>query len=274
MTQTGGLFGCKSPSGQGAAFRQIGEIKIAVFTVVNALGVVNTRDGRIAACNADPAWPKDLTTAKLLAGYPASRKAGWNGAVADDAKKNTTISLVVVNQKLDPAMLQRLAVQVHTSMARAIQPFATQFDGDVLYAVSTAEVEDPKAGLPAVDLGTIASELMWDAVLSSVPEQPVAAKGKPGAAKPEQMAGYAGNWNFSELASLQVTAENGKLYAQANGKRDVFAITRKDRVELVPVSANEFTVPGRYPLTLKFETNDRLLINPGHWAQTGTRVKN
>jgi L-aminopeptidase/D-esterase-like protein len=41
---------------------------------------------------------------------------------------------------MGPADLQRLAVQVHTSMARAIQPFSTYNDGDTLFAVSTQEV--------------------------------------------------------------------------------------------------------------------------------------
>jgi L-aminopeptidase/D-esterase-like protein len=51
-------------------------------------------------------------------------------------------------------------------MARAIQPFHALFDGDVLYAVTTAEVENEE--LPAMNLGVVASELAWDAVLAAV----------------------------------------------------------------------------------------------------------
>ena len=40
---------------------------------------------------------------------------------------------------MEPSVLQRLAVQVHTSIARAIQPFSTVEDGDTLFAVSTQE---------------------------------------------------------------------------------------------------------------------------------------
>jgi len=50
-------------------------------------------------------------------------------------------------------------------MARAIQPFHTQHDGDLLFAVSTGEVEE--AGLTVQDLALHASEVAWDAVLSS-----------------------------------------------------------------------------------------------------------
>lgn len=261
FAMTGSLFGCNAYSGQGGAFRQIGGVKIAAFVVVNALGVVTARDGRVAACYPDAKWLKNLHTSDLLASYPPSRPE----------KKNTTISLVVTNQALKPADLQRLATQVHSSMGRALQPFATEFDGDVLYAVSTSEISD-KEGMPSIDLAVLASEVMWDAVLSSVPEQPVAATpaSRP-TLKPEQLTSYAGDYVFSKFATLRITADGNKLQAQATGARDVFAIGRNTPVELRPVSASEFTVPGRYPLTLKFDEAGRLVLNPGHWAQVGTR---
>lgn len=77
---------------------------------------------------------------------------------------------MVTNQKLPHWALERLAVQGHGSMGRAIQPFATRQDGDVLYAVTTDEVDNPT--LSPARLGLVASELAWDAVLSSVPELP------------------------------------------------------------------------------------------------------
>ena len=73
-----------------------------------------------------------------------------------------TISLLVTNQELAFSDLERLAIQVHTSMARAIQPFATTNDGDVLYAATTGEVENPE--LSVTDLGVIAAEVAWDAI--------------------------------------------------------------------------------------------------------------
>jgi L-aminopeptidase/D-esterase-like protein len=51
-------------------------------------------------------------------------------------------------------------------MARAIQPFHALVDGDVLYAVTTDEVENPE--LTGTSLGVVASELAWDAVLASL----------------------------------------------------------------------------------------------------------
>ena len=80
---------------------------------------------------------------------------------------NTTLTVVVTNQKLGDWELSQLSRQVHTSMARAIQPFHALIDGDVLYAVTTSEVGDAgdrKGARAVVDLAT---RLAWDAVLTS-----------------------------------------------------------------------------------------------------------
>jgi len=277
FAKTGSLFGCNAFSGQGAAFRQIGELKIAAFVVVNALGAVTRRDGSVAACYPDTSWPKDLRTADLLAGYPASRKPGWGAApLSEDKKRNTTISLIVTNQKLPRAQLERLATQVHSSMGRAIQPFATEFDGDVLYAVSTAELDRPvdTSETPNIDLDVIAGEVMWDAILTSIPEQPVQPKA-PGHIEvaARVLHRYAGEYSFSRFAGLRLTVVGNKLVAQASGSRKIYSITAERATELQPLSATQFTVPGRYPLVLDLATPDTLVINPGHWQQTGKRQR-
>lgn len=273
LAKTGGYFGCNAHSGQGGAFRQIGELKIAAFTVVNALGVVTDRNGNIAACFRDASWPKDVKAIDLVAELPDSRKPGWRGPpLSSDARRNTTISLVVTNQVLNPAELQRLAVQVHTSMARGIQPFATEFDGDVLYAVSTGELAKKESpAITSADLGIIASDVMWDAILASVPEQPVAPRPDP-RLKPsaEDLQRHVGRYAFSDPVKIEVSVKGGKLYAQATGVRDAYAIKRAEPVALRPVAPSVFTVPGRYPLTIRFESS-AVVLNPGPWQQTGAR---
>lgn len=274
MAKTGGLFGCNAYSGQGGAFRQIGDLKIAAFVVVNAFGVVTRRDGQVAACYHDQNWPRELRTADLLAGYPASRKSGWQPpAPGAEKKRNTTISLVVTNRKMPRAELERLATQVHTSMSRAVQPFSTELDGDVLYAVSTAELEPTAAPETSnVDLDVIASEVMWDAILSSIPEQPAV---QPANAKVRlksaDLTGFAGDYVFSPKVSVRISTDGDKLVAQATGERDAYAIHRDARTQLQPLSTTQFTVPGRYPLVLSFADHDHLVINPGHWQQVGSR---
>jgi L-aminopeptidase/D-esterase-like protein len=269
FTRTGDFFGCKAHSGQGGAFKQVGNLKVAAFTVVNAFGVVTTREGKLAACYRDPSWPADVTVNQLMQNLPESRKAGWE--TPSGPKRNTTVSLIVVNQKMDPAELQRRAVLVHTSMSRGIEPFATMGDGDVLYAVSTGEIDAP-ATMINPELGAIAGEVMWDAILSSVPEQPalpVIAAQPPTADK--ALAAYAGDYRFSSFVSLRVTSQGGKLFAQATGQRDAYAISRKQPVELLAYGKGAFAVPGRYPLVLDFNSAKTLVINPGQWRQVGLK---
>jgi L-aminopeptidase/D-esterase-like protein len=211
MAMQGGYFGCNAHSGQGGAFRQIGATKIAAFVVVNAYGAVTDRAGRLVACNRPKSWGNLTATSELLRNLPQSLNANWDAAaVGPDAggTRNTTISLIVTNQKLDTASLQRMAVQVHTSMARAIQPFSTSEDGDTLFAASTQEIDGE---LRPVTLTTIASEVMWDAVLASVPDN---ATPSPPAAKPavtvsaEKLAAYVGTYEFG---GAQTTAGFGGL---------------------------------------------------------------
>jgi hypothetical protein len=167
--------------------------------VVNALGAVTDREGRLVSCNRAKAWGNLTKTSELLAHVPASLKADWippSERTEAGATRNTTISLVVTNQKLAPWELQRLAVQVHTSMSRGIQPFSTQLDGDTLFAASTQEVENK--GLGSVTLGAIASEVMWDAILASVPEQKAfAPPATPPNVTADTLASYVGRYDFA-----------------------------------------------------------------------------
>lgn len=272
--KSGYFFGLNAYSGQGGAYYEKGNLKIAAFTVVNALGVVTDREGHIMAGYRDPQWPANMDVNTLL---KLMREKWTNGPAETKPTQNTTISLVVVNQKLSFGDLQRLAIQVHTSMSRGLQPYATQWDGDVLFAISTGEVElpqDEKAHTAAIGLlPAIASEVMWDAILSSVPEQPKLPQPvKVTAPLPEK---YAGKYKFSRFVTVEITAKDGKLFAQATGERDAYAIGRDKPVELVPVSTalDKYTVvpASRYPLVLDFSAGT-LVINPGPWAQRGEKI--
>ena len=131
------------PSGQGAAAWTDGTTSLLVVTVVNAIGSIIGRDG-VARLGPDP-------TERLVAAE--GRQAGGN----------TTLTAVITDAPLDGRSLGQLARQVHTSMARAIQPFHTSTDGDVLWALSTRASSERVSGDV---LAWRASEVAWDAVLS------------------------------------------------------------------------------------------------------------
>jgi 6-aminohexanoate-oligomer endohydrolase len=143
--------------GQGAAYRDAAGVKVAVFTVVNALGSVVDRDGSV------------LTGSRRPVIDEIDERIAKHEAAAPPRDGNTTLTLVATNRKMSHGSLTQLARTVHSSMARAIQPFHTESDGDVLFAVTTNEVDHEP---PAVwETAVIASELAWDAVLSAVPSR-------------------------------------------------------------------------------------------------------
>jgi L-aminopeptidase/D-esterase-like protein len=147
-------------AGQGGAFRQVGPTKIAVFTVVNSIGAIVDRTGTVVRGNLDRKSGRRLAPA-----LAADDHIGARAMVPDSSNSgNTTLTVVITNQVLDPWALTALAREVHSSMARPIQPFHAWNDGDVLYAVTTGEVANPR--LDSTTLGIIASELAWDAVLN------------------------------------------------------------------------------------------------------------
>src|SRR5207247_2123381 len=64
-----------------------------------------------------------------------SRSTGGAGA-----GRNTTLAVVATNAQLDRVALQSLAHAAGDALARRIVPYGTAFDGDVVFAVSTAAV--------------------------------------------------------------------------------------------------------------------------------------
>ena len=267
-----GGFEYRQYSGQGGAFRQVGPTKIAVFTVVNSLGAVVDRQGNVVRCPA-PASPggcgavADYLKKALERKFPAASAHSTPAATETvGPTNNTTITIVVTNQKLGYWELQRLAVQVHTSMARAIQPFHTQRDGDTLFAVTTEEVENPNLRL--ADLGVVASEVAWDAVLSSVPPPPPA-EGKVVAIDPKLYDAYAGRYEFGPGAVLTVTREGDRLFVEATGGSDVYSFRLKQKEELFPTSDTDFFSRNRRGDRLRFAKDGKgnaLTLNPGRWA--------
>jgi L-aminopeptidase/D-esterase-like protein len=266
FAMTGGSFGVNETSGEGAAFGQIGPTKIAVFTVVNAAGLVVDRDGQIVRCRAIH-WGEKCGSIRVRLKTridTLSRVASTSESVPSD---NTTISLVVTNQKLPWYALNRLATQVHTSMARAIQPFATMGDGDVLYAVTTDEVDNPSLSLS--NLGVAAGELMWDAILSSVPKGDSAIRTS-AVQNSAPLDRYVGEYELGAGARVTITRAGDHLVARTAWAGMYF--TSNADVPLVQLSVNEFLIDLPRHDVVRFEQG-RLVINPGNWSVRAQRVR-
>ena len=148
-------------SGQGAAFKTIGDTKILACSVVNAMGAIKDRSGKIVRGNFDKKKSTRIELLDQLKKFDLNHKP----STAKNLPKNTTLTIIITNQKFDQRSLEQIAKQIHSSMSRVIDPFHTLDDGDVLFMVTTDEIENNQ--LSPMAFGIIASDIVWDAVLNS-----------------------------------------------------------------------------------------------------------
>jgi hypothetical protein len=273
----GGYLGDRQHSGQGAAFRQAGNTKVLVVTVVNAIGSIVDRNGRILRCS-HPVDGECSPISAALASHLATLGESKQGQVQPDKHSgptaNTTITVVVTNQVLPFWALQRLAVQVHNSMARAIQPFGTEVDGDTLFAVTTGEVKNDKFG--TADLATLASEAAWDAILASAPELPAAT---PRAAVSRLAAtndAFVGKYEFAPGVVAEVRHAEAGLELSITGQDSMY-LPAGQWVALEAVGLDEFELatPRADRVHLDRDAQGRiagLTINPGPWPVRARRL--
>jgi L-aminopeptidase/D-esterase-like protein len=273
----GGYFGEFQHSGQGAAFRQSGDVKVLVITVVNALGAIVDRGGQMLRCahpTAGACGPIAERIAAHIASMNVAKTAASEGAAHAGLTANTTITVVVTNQSLPHWALQRLAVQVHNSMARAIQPFGTQFDGDTLFAVSTGEIKN--AAMSGPDLGVLASEAAWDAILASAPVLPEAAARSEIRLTPASAEMYRGRYELAPGAIAEIRPVGAGLEIEVAGRASLYLPADK-WVTLTPVGKDEFELATPRADRLHFDRDASarivgLTLDPGPWPIRGRRL--
>ncbi|MCY4128719.1 MAG: P1 family peptidase [Gammaproteobacteria bacterium] len=149
-------------AGQGAAFTETGGIKVFACVVLNAMGAVVDRDGQVVRGHLDQETGERITFIKAI-----ERMIETAETQIQPPAGNTTLTVVITNQSADRFSLDQVAKQVHSSMSRAIQPFQTDSDGDTLWMVSTGEVD--VTPWSSAGLGELASDVVWDAVLTAHP---------------------------------------------------------------------------------------------------------
>lgn len=96
----------------------------------------------------------------------------WGLAKANPAtiaRTNTTIACVATNVALTPAEAKRVAQMASAGLARAIRPVFAPFDGDVVFALSTAQVAMPSpAPFTLARIGALAADCLARAVMRGV----------------------------------------------------------------------------------------------------------
>jgi 6-aminohexanoate-oligomer endohydrolase len=154
-----------SKGGQGAAFKKLKAIKVAAFTVVNALGAIYDPSGRMIYGYKDPSTGNILCRDRILR---AIRQLTIDQKTIP-FQGNTTLSLIVTNLELEIREMQLIARQIHNSIAEVIRPYGTPFDGDTLYFVSTKELKFnylPRNNYFSI-IGLLGSEAIKEAIYSS-----------------------------------------------------------------------------------------------------------
>jgi L-aminopeptidase/D-esterase-like protein len=96
----------------------------------------------------------------------------WGLAKANPAsagRTNTTIAIVATDVALTPAQAKRVAQMASAGLARAIRPIFAPFDGDVVFALSTAQqpLAEPTA-FTLARIGALAADCLARAVMRGV----------------------------------------------------------------------------------------------------------
>ena len=166
----------KMSGGIGSWVLPLGEWTVGALAVVNALGDILDGNGRIVA----GARGRDgtfLDSAKLLREWPMEqlRHSEFRTALREGAigpGRNTTLAVVATDAPLSKVDLRRLARMAGTALARRISPVHTPFDGDVVFALSTAAESRALTGPELLALGATARDALEEAITSAVTQEP------------------------------------------------------------------------------------------------------
>jgi len=135
------------PAGLGSWAGRAEDLIVSALVVVNAVGDVRNARGELIAAGRGPDGKFVDSLAYLAQG----------GAPLGDPERlnrNTTLAVVATNANIDRVQLQALAYSASDAIARRITPYGTLFDGDVIFAVSTAAV-NPKSPMQVEALAAL-----------------------------------------------------------------------------------------------------------------------
>lgn len=117
--------------GIGITEKSSDDLKVTALTVVNAVGDVLDRDGKILAGAAE----KDGHF--LAAENPLIR---WKNPRVGLAE-NTVLTVIMTNALLTKQQAHFIAERAHHGIARRIEPSHTSYDGDISFVISSGEIE-------------------------------------------------------------------------------------------------------------------------------------
>ncbi|MEM0909048.1 MAG: P1 family peptidase [Pseudomonadota bacterium] len=150
--------------GVGSAAEAVGDDTVGALVVVNAVGAVTAANGpwfRAAPFERNGEFGN-------LATAPQADFATVNTKLDATLGANTTIALIATDRTLDVAAATRLARSAHDGLVLSIWPSHTLFDGDTVFAASTATTPARADPLDQMALVTAASRALARAVARAV----------------------------------------------------------------------------------------------------------
>jgi L-aminopeptidase/D-esterase-like protein len=131
--------------GLGSASLDLGEgLMVGALAAVNPVGSVYMPDGRTFW-----AWPFEIDgefggrtpggPAGAVEPMPDDSRLAGQGRLAPGA--NTTLAVVAVNAALTAGECRRVAMMAQDGLSRAVRPAHTPFDGDVVFALASGEID-------------------------------------------------------------------------------------------------------------------------------------
>lgn len=82
--------------------------------------------------------------------------------------ENTTLAVVMTNAVLTQAECKRVATNAHDGFARAIYPVHTPSDGDLVFVLSSNDIELESTGVEAIHIGTSAANTVARAIAKGI----------------------------------------------------------------------------------------------------------
>jgi L-aminopeptidase/D-esterase-like protein len=163
----GGRAGA-APGGVGSAYVRVGDVAVGALAVVNALGDVLDDQGRVVAGGRGPDGELLDHAVVLEAMARMGEAAAVGGVEAPAAGTNTTLCVVATELPLGRTDLARLARMASSALPRRIRPVHTPFDGDVVFALSTAAAEEPVPSPRLLAAGEAARTALEESITRAV----------------------------------------------------------------------------------------------------------
>jgi L-aminopeptidase/D-esterase-like protein len=150
-----------------ASLRLTDGAMVGALVAVNSWGaVVRPENGRLWAT--ELASPGETPPQPSIPAAPLDPE-DFSACAPGAAGANTTIAVVATDAALDKSQCRRLAIMAQDGLAQAVRPAHTPFDGDTVFALSTAP-----EGVPTADparlarLGAAAANCLARAIMRAV----------------------------------------------------------------------------------------------------------